>query len=126
MVCAQGDIHLSCGIIQQTREFQHPFTGQDSLNYLGGIHRNSTGTHSHPVSIRCHYPQLILTNFPQHTVQIVTNILLCHGKGSPLDQAFDLLLCAAELEIRSEEHTSELQSRENLVCRLLLEKKKKK
>src|SRR6266511_257742 len=27
---------------------------------------------------------------------------------------------------RSEEHTSELQSRENLVCRLLLEKKKKK
>src|SRR5207302_6508828 len=28
-------------------------------------------------------------------------------------------------EFRSEEHTSELQSRENLVCRLLLEKKKK-
>src|SRR5436309_7723118 len=28
--------------------------------------------------------------------------------------------------MRSEEHTSELQSRENLVCRLLLEKKKKK
>src|SRR5436309_12379179 len=27
---------------------------------------------------------------------------------------------------RSEEHTSEFQSRENLVCRLLLEKKKKK
>src|SRR6202521_4501091 len=29
-------------------------------------------------------------------------------------------------EIRSEEHTSELQSPQNLVCRLLLEKKKKK
>src|SRR5271157_5194815 len=28
-------------------------------------------------------------------------------------------------EIRSEEHTSELQSRPHLVCRLLLEKKKK-
>src|SRR5215475_2817437 len=28
-------------------------------------------------------------------------------------------------DMRSEEHTSELQSRENLVCRLLLEKKKK-
>src|SRR6266511_4636661 len=27
--------------------------------------------------------------------------------------------------LRSEEHTSELQSRENLVCRLLLEKKQK-
>src|SRR5207302_9038003 len=36
--------------------------------------------------------------------------------------AFDLT--AADL--RSEEHTSELQSRENLVCRLLLEKKKNK
>src|SRR5438034_3753975 len=29
-------------------------------------------------------------------------------------------------EIRSEEHTSELQSHSDLVCRLLLEKKKKK
>src|SRR5687768_17629051 len=29
-------------------------------------------------------------------------------------------------EVRSEEHTSELQSRLHLVCRLLLEKKKKK
>src|SRR5690349_23873449 len=29
-------------------------------------------------------------------------------------------------KVRSEEHTSELQSRRDLVCRLLLEKKKKK
>src|SRR5690242_20883340 len=31
-----------------------------------------------------------------------------------------------DLYLRSEEHTSELQSHVNLVCRLLLEKKKKK
>src|SRR3712207_7638253 len=31
-----------------------------------------------------------------------------------------------EYALRSEEHTSELQSRQYLVCRLLLEKKKKK
>src|SRR5690606_40792486 len=31
----------------------------------------------------------------------------------------------SQVGYRSEEHTSELQSRENLVCRLLLEKKKK-
>src|SRR5690349_23185169 len=31
-----------------------------------------------------------------------------------------------QAEARSEEHTSELQSRRDLVCRLLLEKKKKK
>src|SRR5437773_7318935 len=33
--------------------------------------------------------------------------------------------CAGIGEIRSEEHTSELQSHHDLVCRLLLEKKKK-
>src|SRR3712207_7792488 len=39
-----------------------------------------------------------------------------------------LLTAAQEVELakrRSEEHTSELQSRQYLVCRLLLEKKKK-
>src|SRR2546427_8730979 len=38
----------------------------------------------------------------------------------------DALACVMELRHdRSEEHTSELQSQSNLVCRLLLEKKKK-
>src|SRR5689334_24301992 len=34
-------------------------------------------------------------------------------------------LCQPRLRCRSEEHTSELQSQFHLVCRLLLEKKKK-
>src|SRR5256886_7147530 len=34
------------------------------------------------------------------------------------------VLCTLGLSVRSEEHTSELQSQSNLVCRLLLEKKK--
>src|SRR5258708_18385143 len=34
-------------------------------------------------------------------------------------------LAVAVAELRSEEHTSELQSPDHLVCRLLLEKKKK-
>src|SRR3712207_6865091 len=38
-----------------------------------------------------------------------------------LDERHALLLLP---EVRSEEHTSELQSRQYLVCRLLLEKKK--
>src|SRR5258708_29929422 len=33
--------------------------------------------------------------------------------------------CGAQVLLRSEEHTSELQSPDHLVCRLLLEKKKK-
>src|SRR2546427_8970663 len=36
------------------------------------------------------------------------------------------LIGVAARAIRSEEHTSELQSQSNLVCRLLLEKKKKR
>src|SRR5437868_10209934 len=35
------------------------------------------------------------------------------------------LICHHRFQARSEEHTSELQSRFDLVCRLLLEKKKK-
>src|SRR6266511_3707886 len=38
--------------------------------------------------------------------------------------ARNLVLAAVCVALRSEEHTSELQSRENLVCRLLLETKK--
>src|SRR5688572_32687039 len=37
---------------------------------------------------------------------------------------FSLGLITAAVSLRSEEHTSELQSQSNLVCRLLLEKKK--
>src|SRR5690606_40909540 len=46
-----------------------------------------------------------------------------HAEGRCALRPPDPLL---EPENRSEEHTSELQSRENLVCRLLLEKKKNK
>src|SRR2546422_1446672 len=48
-----------------------------------------------------------------------------HGIVSVGRTVKEMTLCAIFLE-RSEEHTSELQSRLHLVCRLLLEKKKKK
>ena len=53
------------------------------------------------------------------------------GKVDALDLKHQLDRVEAQLELqdqqnRSEEHTSELQSRFDLVCRLLLEKKKKK
>src|SRR5262249_57202672 len=41
------------------------------------------------------------------------------------DEARQVLVDVPVVERRSEEHTSELQSLTNLVCRLLLEKKKK-
>src|SRR3989442_9358689 len=54
----------------------------------------------------------------------------CGAAWSPIsDNQISLAMGAVALEIwlseiRSEEHTSELQSRPHLVCRLLLEKKK--
>src|SRR5688572_31914974 len=45
--------------------------------------------------------------------------------GGQLFQAAALMIAEDLHRLRSEEHTSELQSQSNLVCRLLLEKKKK-
>src|SRR2546422_4290005 len=48
---------------------------------------------------------------------------LCYAASFPSDSGAG---CRNRTCFRSEEHTSELQSRLHLVCRLLLEKKKKK
>src|SRR5688500_19711675 len=61
--------------------------------------------------------------------------LFCRTLGAKVESQINLSVCIAELafrggtqglglQTRSEEHTSELQSPCNLVCRLLLEKKK--
>ena len=67
------------------------------------------------------------------SLPIFQNFRTIFGQTYPLREALiDALLTAGvgtpfieKTAIRSEEHTSELQSRRNLVCRLLLEKKKK-
>src|SRR5690606_39365390 len=52
-----------------------------------------------------------------HKLETLPRMARVKRKGRTLPQ-----LCAlSEFNVRSEEHTSELQSRENLVCRLLLE-----
>src|SRR5205085_12501963 len=50
-------------------------------------------------------------------------IAACLGRGLSLEEAIET--AKRFVARRSEEHTSELQSQSNLVCRLLLEKKKK-
>src|SRR3712207_8952257 len=52
-------------------------------------------------------------------VQIHPTCIPVHG-----DKQSKLTLMSESLRNRSEEHTSELQSRQYIVCRLLLEKKK--
>src|SRR5690606_41214072 len=68
-----------------------------------------------------HY-HIDLIHHPLARQSLTPNVTTLHGRQDipdlvPFYQEF--------LDQRSEEHTSELQSREKLVCRLLLEKKKK-
>src|SRR5688572_32713981 len=49
----------------------------------------------------------------------------CAKCGTPVLTKALVDKAASVFDVRSEEHTSELQSQSNLVCRLLLEKKKK-
>src|SRR2546427_1541868 len=63
-----------------------------------------------------HYAQRSLTNL---VGKVKTPSLLMTGEAD-----YRTPISEAEQFYRSEEHTSELQSQSNLVCRLLLEKKK--
>src|SRR3712207_7538667 len=49
-----------------------------------------------------------------------------HEANEAMDGCLACKSCTGQCPIRSEEHTSELQSRQYLVCRLLLEKKTKR
>src|SRR5690349_23139089 len=51
---------------------------------------------------------------------------LARGRKILQERVLSFVEGALSRSTRSEEHTSELQSRRDLVCRLLLEKKKKK
>src|SRR2546422_11521953 len=74
------------------------------------------------------------TLFPYTTLFRSTNarVIRCpcssarNGSSSNFGIVTSVAPCRRARFIRSEEHTSELQSRLHLVCRLLLEKKKKK
>src|SRR5437762_6267062 len=64
------------------------------------------------------------TLFPYTTLFRSRRLMRREGRvRGDLDVAFDAI--TNRLQLRSEEHTSELQSPMYLVCRLLLEKKKK-
>src|SRR5699024_12694615 len=65
-----------------------------------------------------------LSNFSATTASSGRTILSLPASSSDFASS-TLSSSRSEVPIRSEEHTSELQSRFDLVCRLLLEKKKK-
>src|SRR2546422_8122281 len=63
---------------------------------------------------------------PRSTLFPYTPLFRSHLDGAePAVEKQQRRAASVDLVVRSEEHTSELQSRLHLVCRLLLEKKKK-
>src|SRR2546430_13476274 len=68
------------------------------------------------------------TLFPYTTLfRSLIDVIFHHSQNhATFIQLFRTVLADQKCrQVRSEEHTSELQSQSNLVCRLLLEKKKK-
>src|SRR5256886_6147223 len=79
---------------------------------------------------------LMIRRPPRSTLFPYTTLFRSYGIGRTIRVFLDLMIVKFLLDystrplqffgfLRSEEHTSELQSQSNLVCRLLLEKKKK-
>src|SRR5258707_10635357 len=65
---------------------------------------------------------------PRNNVPRIGRVLMARGRDAidvAITTTFGVNTLVSFKVVRSEEHTSELQSRQYLVCRLLLEKKKK-
>src|SRR5207249_10252800 len=104
---------------------------------MSSVHLDPTTPHSSHISSHlCPLHPLFLfffliiprpprsTLFPYTTLFRSAKATLYSAFGSK-DELIRAYLAARHTATRSEEHTSELQSRFDLVCRLLLEKKKK-
>src|SRR5699024_11744386 len=88
-------------------------------------------TYIYTLSLHDALPILPVSRYIKYDVTFESGLTLCVSKKFlPYPNSIHFLLRnwnredACEYGFRSEEHTSELQSRFDLVCRLLLEKKK--
>src|SRR5690349_22792498 len=73
------------------------------------------------------FPYTTLFRSPsRRALQCLRATITSTSFGRPLSSRVSTPLRCSKPDSRSEEHTSELQSRRDLVCRLLLEKKKLK
>src|SRR2546422_5987372 len=111
---------FSCAIIEKTG------TQGIILSDIRKIYTPPEGEGIHPREASRHHaensPQVLAECLQKSGVKINDIDLVSYAAGPGLGPCLRIGAVVA----RSEEHTSELQSRLHLVCRLLLEKKKKK
>src|SRR2546430_1732221 len=137
-VFAQGWHHL--GKVERVEVFKEGL--QDGAELTAGeakvrIAQVSNGIIRVRVAPNGHFPKDISWALAETPVNSIGSPVQIHdgqnevkmtaGAVSVLVTKSSLLVTFSDLsgKVRSEEHTSELQSQSNLVCRLLLEKKKK-
>src|SRR6266436_8558506 len=110
------DVHVVCPSPDaHTWGYDHAFfkRQQERLAQLGG--------HVHLLPYK-REPTQDLWEIPSWKALCQNVAPLLHTQAAAYERS--LIICVDQPWLRSEEHTSELQSRLHLVCRLLLEKKK--
>src|SRR5215813_9265726 len=130
--CATGEAKITQG---------YRLPAQYVIHTVGPIWRG--GGHGEPELLASCYRRSLALAASHGLASVAFPAISCGAYGYPLDLAVETALgavrgfgrleafervvfaCAGREVLRSEEHTSELQSRPHLVCRLLLEKKKK-
>src|SRR5699024_12170771 len=108
-------ISLSCLSVMRLRPPRHPLFPYTTL-FRSCPHNMDTKRKEDPISTRSPLPTSCL---PTITIQNVDMSASESSRSSTSGASQEWWIVP-----RSEEHTSELQSRFDLVCRLLLEKKK--
>src|SRR5437870_8015145 len=112
---------------QRGQDFETAARGRHSFRFLGPRPNDRL---SHPVKEAAYRAAIHLN--PQrgverlaHFLQAALGIALMRAPQERLRLGGEFATISLTPPVRSEEHTSELQSRGHLVCRLLLEKKKR-
>src|SRR5206468_12202885 len=101
------------------------YSSRDPLNLHSFPTRRSSDLDA-PEPHRDPRPQLLVRRrSPASRDRVTRQLRQRHRRDRDAEQADRQHLDQLGIAERSEEHTSELQSRSDLVCRLLLEKKKK-
>src|SRR3712207_380185 len=107
------DIWLSVSVAEGNRKYH-----KDEA-YAGFLKRKTAAETRRPISGRGRWSRLKYAAAGLLAVGLFSYLSYNSGKQGVMSEFADITV-----EARSEEHTSELQSRQYLVCRLLLEKKK--
>src|SRR2546422_1964276 len=131
-------VHMTVSNLEKSRAFYEKFFGTAPVKVKPGYVKflppfgplNLALSEAAPVESRGHVDHM---GIQVESAEIVMRELVrVKAAGLPVREEMGVNCCHANQDKfwvedpRSEEHTSELQSRLHLVCRLLLEKKKKK